>query len=135
MVVLKRSFFLESGGLKGAEVDKKKSGVGSWLGEVEAGWWWWWAKEIRKRGEERRRGGVYLQSASQAVKGGIMSDVFFSFLLPHSDSHIVTNIHPLSSLMSAVSMFLVSACNPFSSKKKSSTHCHRCTECISRHQK
>jgi len=57
---------------KGAEL--AGCGGGGMVGEAD-----------KRRGGERRRGRVYLQSASQSVKGGIMSDDFPSstFRLSH----------------------------------------------------
>lgn len=73
---------LESGGLEGAELDKA----------TEAGWMWRWrwgmvGEADKSRGGERERGRVYLQSAPESVKGGIMSDVFPASTFRHSHCH------------------------------------------------
>lgn len=76
----------------------------------------------KRRGGERQRGeSVFAVSPSWRVKAGIMSD---AFPRSHIQTHIVTNIYPLSIDMNATSslfsfffsscLYLVSACNPFS---------------------
>lgn len=117
----------ESRGLKGAELDKAT--------ELARIWRWEWGmvgEADKKRGGERQRRESMWKEGSWAM---------FSLLL-HSDTHIVANIHPLSIDMNAISFFFSPplACIWYLvvirfHKKKSSTHSHSGTECITRQQK
>ena len=81
MVVLKRSFLRSLEALKVQSWIKPRS----WLDvEVE---WGMVGEADKRRGEERQSVRVYLQSAPQSVKEGIMSDVFPASTFRYSHCH------------------------------------------------
>lgn len=75
----------------------------------------------KRRGGERQRGESICSQPLTACESGHHERCFRP--LPHSDAHIVTDIHPLSIDTNATSspsppspplLYLLSGCNPFS---------------------
>lgn len=100
-------------------------------------WRWEWGmvgEADKRRGGGRRRGRVHFAVSPSVCERRDHEWCFSCFYI-----HIVTNIHPLSIYMNAISFFFFLACIWYlvviRFHKKSSTHSHWCTECITRHQK